>query len=74
MDMSGIYTYDDCNGYIDVLQCGSNLYCQRFIVGSSNNRISVGNEFVLNELPSNWVKVKMWGWQKINLMVNYKCS
>ena len=57
--MSGFYTYDDCNGYIDVLQCGSNLYCQRFIVGSSNNRINTGNEFVLDEIPSNWVKVEM---------------
>ena len=59
MDMSGFYTYDDCNGYIDVLQCGSNLYCQRFIVGLSNNRINTGNEFVLDKIPSNWVKVQM---------------
>ena len=59
MHMSGFYTYDDCNDYIDVLQCGSNSYCQRFIVGLSNNRINTGNEFVLDKIPSNWVKVEM---------------
>lgn len=58
MDRTGFYTYDNCNGYIDVLQCGNDLYCQRFIVGTSNNRINVGEEFILNELPNNWVQVK----------------
>lgn len=54
---TGLYTYENCNGWIDVVESkDGKLYCQRFIMNASGDRINIGKEWVLTELPQNWFK------------------
>lgn len=55
---TGLYTYENCNGWIDVVEGkDGKLYCQRFIMNASGtDRINIGKEWVLTELPQNWFK------------------
>ena len=55
---TGLYTYENCNGLIDVVEgLDGKFYCQRFVMSASGqDRINIGTEQVLTELPQNWYK------------------
>ena len=60
--MTGFYQTKEVNGwlaccYYDVTSAGNVFYVQRFVTGASNQRINVGKQYILKQLPENWERI-----------------